>query len=204
MRLFPLVVALLLGSSLPARAQQLPDNFQRSWSIEMGTGMQPWHMSYVPRKTEIELAEKGQSIGKSFEYYPAFSLGVVYRPYKWTEFAATLGTAWRYYELIQYPVFGTDPDGNPRYDLYDGSYAGWKHTNPVFSLVLRCHHIWNPGRAVELYTGGGLGICTMAPVPLPEFTPIAARFAGDHFYIFLELTLGPIATLAHAGLGWRF
>jgi hypothetical protein len=213
MRLFPLVVAFLLGASLSARAQEIPDNAQRIWSIELGTGIVPFHTFFTPSQvTKEELAQQGQAVGEIVSpYYPAFNLSGVYRFRRWTDFRFTVGASWRYYEVTQYSVFGTTPDGKPRYNLKNGSPAGVKNTDPTLSFTLQCFHVWNPGKSVELYSGGGLGlvidyhrILTGSVFPFPDATPIGARFAGNHLYGFLELTFGPIASLIHGGLGWRF
>lgn len=211
MRFLSLAVAILLGTGLLTRAQEVPEISQRTWSIETGVGIIPYHMAMIPtRAIKEELAQFGQEPGKIINPYgPAFSVSGAYRIRRWTEFRFTVGASWRYYELIQYSVFGTDPDGKPRYDLSDGHYL--KTTNAsVFSFTFQCFHIWNPGRTAELYSGGGLGFIAgkgnplTEPIPLPELTPIGVRVGGRHLYGFTELTIGPIASLVHGGVGCRF
>ncbi len=202
------VFALLLAWATDALAQENP----AGWSVQVGTGIIPYHMTLIPtRSTLQELARSGQSTGTIHNPYgPALSLSGSFRRRKWTEFRFTLGGSWRVYEITQYSVFGTDPDGKPRYDLTDSHPAGTRNDS-VFSFTLECFHIWNPGRTVELYSGGGLGLLAGSVrlinepfLPLPEITPIGARFGRGHLYGFLELTIGPITTLGHGGVGWRF
>lgn len=212
MRFLSLAVAILLGTGLLTRAQEVPEISQRTWSIELGTGVIPFHISFIPtRATKTELAQKGQAVGDVIcPYFPAFSLSGAYHLRKYTEFRFTVGASWRYYNLIQYSSFGTDPNGNPRYNLNDGSPAGWTVSRPVFSFTIQCFHVWNPGRTAELYSGGGLGFIAgkgnplTEPIPLPELTPIGVRVGGRHLYGFTELTIGPIASLVHGGVGCRF
>ena len=211
MRFLSLAVAILLGTGLLTRAQEVPEISQRTWSIEIGVGIIPYHMAMIPtRAIKEELAQFGQQPGTIINPYgPAFSVSGAYRVRRWTEFRFTVGASWRYYELIQYSVFGTDPDGKPRYDLSDGHYLKTTSAS-VFSFTFQCFHIWNPGRTAELYSGGGLGFIAgkgnplTEPIPLPELTPIGVRVGGKLFYGFAELTLGPIATLFHGGVGCRF
>ena len=211
MRFLSLAVAILLGTGLLTRAQEGPEYAQRTWSIETGVGIIPYHMTMIPtRAIKEELAQFGQQPGTIINPYgPAFSVSGAYRVRRWTEFRFTVGASWRYYELIQYSVFGTDPDGKPRYDLSDGHYLKTTSAS-VFSFTFQCFHIWNPGRTAELYSGGGLGFIAgkgnplTEPIPLPELTPIGVRVGGKLFYGFAELTLGPIATLFHGGVGCRF
>ena len=211
MRFLSLVAAILLGTCLLVRAQEGPEYAQRTWSIEMGAGFIPYHMTLVPtRAIKEELAQLGQEAGQIMNPYgPAFSVSGAYRVRRWTEFRFTVGASWRYYKLTQYSVFGTDPDGKPRYDLKDGHYLKTDNAS-VFSFTLQCFHIWNPGRTAELYSGGGLGFIAgkgssfTEPIPLPELTPIGVRVGGRHLYGFTELTIGPIASLVHGGIGCRF
>ena len=211
MRFLSLAVAILLGTGLLTRAQEGPEISQRTWSIEIGVGIIPYHMTMIPtRAIKEELAQFGQQPGTIINPYgPAFSVSGAYRVRRWTELRFTVGASWRYYELIQYSVFGTDPDGKPRYDLSDGHYLKTTSAS-VFSFTLQCFHIWNPGRTAELYSGGGLGFIAgkgnplTEPIPLPELTPIGVRVGGRHLYGFTELTIGPIASLVHGGVGCRF
>lgn len=206
-----ILLAILLGTGLFSHAQEKAGYPQRNWSIEMGAGFIPYHMTMIPtRAIKEELAQLGQEAGQIMNPYgPAFSVSGAYRVRRWTEFRFTVGASWRYYKLTQYSVFGTDPDGKPRYDLKDGHYLKTDNAS-VFSFTLQCFHIWNPGRTAELYSGGGLGFIAgkgssfTEPIPLPELTPIGVRVGGRHLYGFTELTIGPIASLVHGGIGCRF
>lgn len=202
-----LITALLLLTQL-AGAQELP--FQKSFSLELGTGYQPLHMTLSPSRTvENALADKGQQVDKTGAYYPVISLTGVWRTRLRTEVALAAGISWCHHKIIQHEAFGIDPDGKPRYDLNKWKEAGWKDSTPIPSLTFRYRHLWNPDRALVAYSGAGVGIIPASGagypvIPLPELTPIGLRMAGEHFYFFLELTMGPVASLGHGGFGWRF
>lgn len=182
--------------------------YPKSYSIEVGTGMEPVQMMFISvRPVRQELAQFGQDIDRKGEFYPVLSLTGVMRSGRKTEFTLTAGASWYHHKVIQYSVFGTDPEGKPRYDLSDGSPAGWKDSIPTYSLTLQWRHLWNPDNAFNVYTALGAGLVggrSSSLLPLPCLTPVAFRYGGKHFYAFTELTLGPIATLVHGGLGWHF
>lgn len=196
-------VLFLLPFLAPAR-ESLP--LKGNFSLELGTGYQPLHMTLSPsRDVERALAEKGQRADTGSAYDPVISLSGVWHAYPRTEFALTAGISWCHHPLIQYEAFGIDPDGKPRYDTTTGKRIGWKDSTPIASLTLRYRHLWNPDGALVAYSGLGAGFVPQTGIPLlPEVTPIGVRFGGRHFYFFLECTMGPVASLGHGGLGWRF
>lgn len=206
---FLLVSAFLLLVSAAAFAQgEVGQPFAKSYSIEIGTGIRPLQMMFGPTRAARELlAPKGQDVDTQGEYFPTLSLTGVLRLRPDTELTLTAGTSWYHHKVIQYPIFGTDPYGNPRYDLTKGTPAGWMNSIYSYSATFQWRHLWNPDRAFVLYTALGAGATYTSSshfFPLLSITPIAARYGGKHIYGFAELTLGPIATLAHGGLGWRF
>ena len=221
--------ALLLALSVPAFAQeagvaggqndeatsaQPGTEFEKTYSIELGTGMPPLFMQLLPYSAvEQELASKGQQTINEGAFYPVISLSGVMRCGLKTELTLTFGTSLCYNKLIQYHVFCTDPNGQPRYDLHKGSQAGTLVSSPVLTVLLQYRHLWNPKNAFVLYSGAGFGFSTgflqyrgssPLPNPIPAITPIAFRYGGEHFYGFAECTLGPVASFVHGGLGWRF
>ena len=204
-----------VGSRNDEAAAAQPDAvFEQTYSIELGTGMPPLYMQLLPYgRVQEELAQKGQQAIDNGAFYPVISLSGVMRCGLKTELTLTFGTSWCYNKLIQYPVFGTDPNGLPRYDLYKGSPAGTLVSSPVLTILLQYRHLWNPKNAFVLYSGAGFGFSTgflqyrgssPLPNPIPAITPIAFRYGGEHFYGFAECTLGPVASFVHGGLGWRF
>ena len=207
MKLRLILVFLLLASGSAAFAQDAaaPRN---DFSLELGTGLQPLHLSLlVPTRSEEEaLAEMGREADISGwrrgSFSPTLSLSGVWPYSTHSEFILTAGVSWMYYRITQYGTFGTDPQGNPRYDLNDPSPAGWKSSKPVPTLSFLYRYIWNPGRKVLLYSGAGIGFVEF--VPIPDITLLGVRFGGRRLYFFGEATLGPIATFVHGGLGWRF
>ena len=85
MRFLSLAVAILLGTGLLTRAQEGPEYAQRTWSIETGVGIIPYHMAMIPtRAIKEELAQFGQQPGTIINPYgPAFSVSGAYRVRRW-------------------------------------------------------------------------------------------------------------------------
>ena len=182
---------------------------QKSFSLEIGTGLPPFHMLMFPSSVdEYALAQKGQRADKQQAFFPVLSLSGVWRTGKSTEWVLTGGVSCCYYDLVQYGTFGIEPSGNPRYNLNESRPAGRERTDLSPTLTLRYRHLLNPWNAVVVYYDLGLGVgdfSSFLDVPvLPAWTPIGLRYGGDHFYVWLENTYSPIATLVHGGLGWRF
>lgn len=201
-------IAVFLLLPFLAAAQELP--FHKRFSVELGTGYQPLHMTLSPsRAVEDALEQKGQAVVKQGAFYPVISVSGIWRTGQRTELGLAAGFSWCHHEVVQYDSFGVDPDGNPRYDLTHSTPAGWKDSTPIPSLTFRYRHLWNPDRGLVFYSGAGLGLIPatgsdIPVVPLPELTPIGARIAGRHFYFFLECTMGPVASVGHGGFGWLF
>ena len=216
-RLLSLVI--ILCAALSAYAQDAPEParvrlsrnmpWQKSFSLEVGTGLPPVHTLMFPSYAdEKALAQKGQEADKQQAFFPVLSLSGVWRTGEFTEWVLTGGVSCCYYDLKQYRTFGIDPNGNPRYNLNEYRYAGRARTGLNPTLTLRYRHLWNPWNAVIVYYELGLGAGDFSdfidtPV-LPALTPIGLRYGGDHFYVWVENTYSPIATLVHGGLGWRF
>jgi hypothetical protein len=204
-----LAVLAFLGIAAAAFAQEdaAPEKDYRGFSLELGTGIQPIHMSFLPtRSTEVALADKGQGLVERDYPHPTVSLSAAWRLTRRGEIVATAGLSWRIDGLTQYEAFGIDPQGKPRYDLQKGSPAGWFVSSYTPSLTVTYRHIWTPDHLVQCYSGGGLGfVPTVAQfVPVPSVTLFGARFGRRHFYAFADLTLGPAASFVHGGLGWHF
>lgn len=195
-----LVVVALLAWGSAAYA------YDGRFSIEVGTGLQPLHMTLAPTHAEeMALAELGQLALDSGSFCPVISLTGVWSLSPHWELCATGGISWKHFEYMQYPTFGTGPSGEPRYNLRNGKKAGWKASKPVPSLTAQARFIWSPNWKVTVYSALGLGFTSVTEIyPMPEITPIALRFGKEHFYTFAEATIGPIATFAHIGFGWRF
>lgn len=194
---FLAIACFLLAFAFSAGAQ--------SYSIELGTGIYPIYMnSWTAPSSAVKdkLAAKGQAaVGP--DYYPVLSLTGVMRISRRSEHILTLGSTWCHHQVMQYPESGgIDPEGRPRYNLKEGTLVGWMESSPQFSITWQWRHLWTPDRPVILYSGVGIGLAGL--VPIPDLTPFGLRFGGPHLYGFAELTLGPVATLAHGGIGWRF
>ncbi|MBO4447365.1 MAG: hypothetical protein J5764_04500 [Bacteroidales bacterium] len=205
MRTRLLICALLLSVCTAAGAQDY-----KSFSLEVGTGLQPLHMAFAFTDAEKRiLARDGQSGAERDYYCPTFSLSEVWRVSGHWEFCLTEGISWQPYDLIQYGTFGTDPNGNPRYDLSNGTVIGLRNSNPFISVYGQARLIWSPKWKVTCYSAVGLGVVMVvapnfAAAPCPGITPLGLRVGGRHLYGFAEFTLSPIATFGHGGIGWRF
>ena len=198
MRTHILALLLFLGVSTSAFAQR--------FSLEAGVGIQPLHMSSAPGTgLEKQLADKGIQITDKDKFCPTFSLSGIWRAMPKNEFLLTVGLSWRRYQMTQYETFGKDPQGRPRYDLSKGQAAG-SATAFVPSFTLRYRHFWSQAeKPLLLYSGLGVGfIPTITWTPMPELLPLGLRFNGAHFYGFVDLTVGPVATALHGGVGWKF
>ena len=180
--------------------------FRKSFSLELGTGLQPLHMTLSPTmKEEDALTEIGQEIKGEATINPTISLSEVWRFDPHWEFCLTEGICWKYMEVWQYDTFGIDPKGKPRYDLNKHTSLGMKPFKPIGTLSAQIRFIWVPEWKVAVYSAVGAGFSTATEfIPLPQVTPIALRVGGEHFYFFEETTLGPIASFVHLGLGWKF
>ena len=176
------------------------------FSLELGTGIQPLHMTFSPTSFEkTALAQLGQRVVEDDSFCPVLSITGAWRVGPHWELCASGGASTKIYQYIQYETFGINPEGQPRYDLNKGSIAGRKASVPVGVLAFQARFIWSPKWAVTVYSALGVGLSTASDLtPLPEVTPIAVRFAQNHLYGFAEATIGPLATFAHGGLGWRF
>lgn len=190
-----------------AALSQEKEPFQGSWSMEIGTGIYPFYMNFVPsRDLETQLAEQGQQIyNLSDSFVSSVTIAGVYRFSRHSEATATAQLNWRHYQIRQYPAFGTDPNGKDRYDLNQKAEYVRDGNVWVPALTIRYRYLYNPEHFVTVYTGFGLGFnYSSVFMVIPEVTPIGLRFGRDHFYAFAELTIGNVATLAHGGLGWKF
>ena len=204
-----LAVALLLGVATAASAQQADQPFHAKYSLEIGTGLPPLHMGLISTRSQNEtLADKGQEVNMNGASYPVISLSGVIRYRHRQELLVTVGTSWCHHQITQYGVFGTDPDGNPRYDLSQGTNVGWKNASPLYTINGQWRYILtSPEAIVQLYAGAGMGVLlthTYGPIPLPTVTPIAVRVGGKYLYGFVECTLGTVASFVHGGLAFRF
>ncbi len=207
-KLFPvLFLACLLfpGSVFRAKAQEsLPPHHL---SVEAGIGLTPIHTLALSNAHEVneQLASSGQEC-EDVSWTPAMSLSLAYRTGKYLELVFSMGYSASRYEVVQYGSFGTDPKGNPRYDLnkspsHLGTRAGQRFGTLTFSGRLP----WNPGENTTVYSGAGIGLVVGSEVlVIPELTIVGVRGGWGHFYLFAENTYGPLATLFHGGFGWRF
>ena len=206
-----LAAVLFLASALSATAQEEPQEapaINKTYSIELGTGIQPFYMNgwtTPSASVKDEFAKNGQAPAGPYSY-PVLSLTGVMRISRRSEHILTAGATWCHHQIKQFPKSGgIDPDGNPRYDIRgEGTLIGWTNSSQKFSITWQWRHLWTPDRLIVLYTGVGLG-CVIYPfTPIPDITPLGFRIGRNHFYGFAEITFGPVATLAHGGLGWKF
>lgn len=208
MRIHILSITLLLAAVSSAFAQEKPV-YQKTFSVEVGTGIMPLHMTFSPsREVETAYAKKGQSIGTggAAAKYPVIDITGVIQSAHHHEFTLSAGVSWCHHKVYQHSTWGIDPNGEPRYNLNDKTPIGWADSSPFFSLTSHWRYLWNPSSSAVIYSGLGLGLVMEASgcAPIPSVIPIALRYGGKHFYGYLENMIGPMATLIHGGLGWRF
>ena len=201
-----LIAMACLLLSISALSQE-KEPFQKSWSVEIGTGIYPFYMNFVPsRALETEFADNGQEFYNISDWLiSSVTVAGVYRFSLHSEVTATAQLNWRSYQIRQYPLFGTDPNGKDRYDLNQKAEYVSDGIVLVPALTFRYRYLYNPEHFVTVYTGFGLGFnYSSIFMVIPEITPVGLRFGRNHFYAFAELTIGNVATLGHGGLGWKF
>ena len=210
MRTRILCAAIMLAASVTAYASVgngSSEPFRKSFSLELGTGIQPLHMTLAPSTSEKKaFADQGIRLLSNSELScPVISLTEVWRTRPHWELCLTEGISWKIMDSVQYDSFGTDPSGKPRYDINKSTPAGTRASLPVGSLTFQARFIWSPKWKVTVYSALGAGFTSATEfIPMPLVTPVALRFGGKHFYVFAEATLGPVASFGHGGLGWKF
>ena len=200
-----IAAAALLFLSFAALAQE-QEEFAKTFSVEVGTGISPLYMIDTPsRSVQKRLAQKNLVAIDEDCFHPVLTLTGVFRTNLKSEFTITAGTSWNHNKLIECPVFGVDPFGQPRLNIEEGTPAGTLESSPEFSILFQYRHLWNPQNALVCYSGIGAGFSTaMGFCPIPSFTPLALRLGGEHIYGFVECTVSILATFVHGGIGWRF
>lgn len=181
--------------------------------MEAETGIAPLHILLLYRfgSDSGYIADDGTAPERS-RFFPSFALTASLRTSRRSEFALTAGLSWSHYRTVRYDSFGFDPDGKPRFDLRSASPGGWRDSSLYPTLTLRYRFVYNPDAKVNLYSGVGLGLLLGPLVPgepsfvtgVPELTPLAVRFGGEHFYGFVEMGFSPVSSLLGAGVGWHF
>ena len=204
--------------SLTAKEQKTPVRvrshrilpWQKTFSLEVGVGLNPLHMAFFPTRSEEEaMAQQGQEYSSRSRSLPAFSLSAVWHTRESDEWVVSVGVSRVRYNIRQYSRFGWDPQGNPRYNLNEGVTIGPVSTPVVPTLNVLYRTFWNSNPTFTFYSalGGGLiytGTGESALIPLPALTPVGMRAGGKHLYFYLETGLTPLSSLVHGGLGWRF
>lgn len=216
MKRVALSILLLFGLAVSAFGQEslaeelAVSSFKQSFSLEVGSGFAPIHTLADTRSLDVKYAPLGQAIDDNHPL--SFTLSGVWRFDRRWEAKLTIDAAWFNCELIQYPEFGTDPSGKPRYRI---NYNQAEHLGRIndgfsWSATAMFRHIWNPQNAFQTYSEFGLGYISGLkdnygmPVFLPGITLVGIRYRWEHFYLYAENTFSPAATLIHGGLGWKF
>ena len=200
------IVLLCLSLAAYAQEREAPV-FRNRFTIEFSSGLPIIQSLNVnTRHLEKQLAMEGIRIDKGGALHPLINLTGALLVSPRCELALTGGIYWYLHRITQFEAFGIDPQGNPRFDLNKPHPAGWRNSTPVGSLTFQVRWIWNPGESCAIYSAAGAGILTEGTkvVPLPSITPVGVRLGGEHFFGFFETTLGSVATLFQAGLGWTF
>ena len=200
MKRVALSILFVFGLAISAFGQESP------FSLELGSGFAPIHTLADTRSLDVKYAPLGQAIDDNYPL--SFTLSGVWRFDRRWEVKLTIDAAWFNCELIQYPEFGTDPSGKPRYriDYNQAEHLGRINDGFRWSATAILRHIWNPQNAFQTYSEFGLGYVFGSGVPalIPDLTFIGLRYCWNHFYLYAENTFSPAATLIHGGLGWKF
>ena len=175
----------------------------QGFSLEIGTGVPAIHAIVTRPYDSFDLADKGQQ-GYIDNLNPAFTVSGIWRKNENWEFLGTACLTWMNYSITQFEAFGVDPAGKPRYDLRKGhTISSDTAYSPSFTVQFR--YLLAKQDFFTLYTGFGAGLSPQTDyIPLPSWTPFAVRFSGQHIYFFAEACIGPVASLGHCGLGFRF
>ena len=200
------LLCLFLGAAASAQETGAPA-FRKRFTIEVSSGPPIIHSVYASKRVlEDQLAKKGLQIESDGAVRPLVNVTGALLVHPRCELALTGGICWYLHRTIQYEEFGFDPQGNPRYNLNKSHPAGWRNSSPVGTVTFQARWIWNPGESCAIYSAAGAGILTNgARVELlPSITPVGVRLGGEHFFGFFETTIGSVATLFQAGLGWTF
>ena len=187
--------------------------FRPTFSIEAGVGPAPIHLILESRNYSSgigsgkKLVESGKEFNprQSASKSPSLSISAAYRPFPRWEFTVTAGFSWVNAELIQHPVFGTAPDGSPRYD-WNKTESTQDYLMLAISVTPQARVIWNPRWKVQAYSGFGLGMVIFKDHSfiIPSLVLAGAKFGGKRVYFFAENTYSPFATVLHGGVGVRF
>ena len=200
MKRVALSILFLFGLAITAFGQESP------FSLELGSGFAPIHTLADTRSLDVKYAPLGQAIDDNYPL--SFTLSGVWRLDRRWEAKLTIDAAWFNCELIQYPEFGTDPSGKPRYriDYNQAEHLGRINDGFRWSATAILRHIWNPQNAFQTDSEFGLGYVFGLGVPalIPGLTFIGLRYCWEHFYLYAENTYSPAATLFHGGFGWKF
>lgn len=217
MKALSAVLSVMLLACVVANAANTHDgdeqSFRPTYSVEAGAGLAPIHLLLTSRNYSAGTHGAKAFVKEGKEYSskrnpasnPSFSLSFAYRPFARWEFTVTAGFSWVNAELIQHPVFGTGPDGAPRYNWSKTAstedYLMWS-----LSITPQARVFWNPNWKVKVYSGFGFGVIFFPDHGefLPSLVLAGAKFGGKRVYFFAENTYSPFATMLHGGLGVRF
>lgn len=181
--------------------------YKNTFSLEVGTGLPPLHSLL---SGDADLVDQGQTTSLRRPVNLTLSEVWGFSP-RW-ELKLTEDFSWSVCDIIQFPSFGVDPEGHPRYKRDDrqAKYIGRQNRDFSISVTAMFRYIWNPQDAFQTYNEFGLGYVVGLensygmPTFLPCFTLIGLRYRWEHFYLYAENTFSPAATLIHGGLGWKF
>ena len=197
------ILMFVFCTGISARAQ--------SFSVEVGTGIPSLFTAFFTFNGEDSFYGHGQQ--PEYKWTLTTDVSAVWRTTSRWEVVLSCGYSQRLYKVTQYPEFGTDPYGQPRYDFSKpGQPLGTKGLKPVETLCLQGRYIWLEEDGLEedenlsFYTAVCVGVMTdlNRTIPVAGLTPFAFRISGTHFYFFAEVTVSPLATIGHGGFGWRF
>ena len=188
-----LTIIIFLTACAMAHAQQ-----ESRHALEITTG---------PKSLAAELAfpshdKVDPGVVSVKEYYqPVLSIGWTYAWKERWEMSLMASATMTWYDTKAYPLVKL-PDGSSEIDTEGELYVTRDFTVvPAISVDFR--YKWLDRRNVEMYSGIGLGVSLVLPLPYIYIAPIGIKAGGGRVYGIAELNFSPHNTFAMAGIGVR-
>ncbi|MCI5989768.1 MAG: hypothetical protein MRZ12_02840 [Bacteroidales bacterium] len=189
-----LTIIIFFTACAMAHAQQ-----ESRHAIEITTG----YRSMVTDMAFPSYDEMAEDLKSTNEHapLPALCVGWTYGWRRRWEMSLMASATMLWYEMERYPMVQT-PDGNYEVNKEGRTYMKREYcVAPAISVDFR--YKWLDRRNVEMYSGIGLGVSLVFPVPHLYFAPIGIKAGGGRVYSIAELNLSPHDTGGMLGIGVR-
>lgn len=180
-------------------------------SIEISTGIPPLHgqLGY-----DANLLKYQRGIEMKRLYMPSVNVGYTFCISEKWDFNAVFNACAAVYSMSQYKATFKEGDVKPdgtiaqanEFDFQSAPESTWTETSPSYSLMADARFKWYRSESVRLYSALGAGVSLVAGnvIPTPYITPVGINFGKNHIYGLAELNISSAATIALAGIGFRF